>query len=106
MYMLSAVEETASWTCEKIKAIRDLLEETAIFCREHLPSAVYSRELIDLIFVQPYCKIAFLVEAGIAERKTASVYLQKLEGIGVLSSTQIGREKVYINPRLIDLLKG
>ena len=106
MYMLSAIEETASWTCVKIKAIRDLLEETALLCRERLPTSVYSRELVDLIFVQPYCKIAFLVDAGIAERKTASVYLQKLEGIGVLSSVQLGREKVYINPKLVDLLKG
>lgn len=106
MYMLSAVEETAAWTCEKIKAIRDLLEETAVFCRENLPASVYSRELMDLVFVQPYCKIAFLVDAGIAERKTASVYLQKLEGIGVLTSAQLGREKVYINPKLIGLLKG
>ena len=53
MYMLSAVEETATWTCEKIKAIRDLLEETAVFCRENLPASVYSRELMDLIFAQP-----------------------------------------------------
>jgi Fic family protein len=106
MYMLSAIEETAAWTCEKLKAIRDLLEETAIFCRENLPASVYSRELVDLIFVQPYCKIAFLVDAGIAERKTASVYLQKLEGIGVLTSSLLGREKVYVNPKLIGLLKG
>ncbi|ABQ28291.1 protein adenylyltransferase Fic [Geotalea uraniireducens] len=106
IYMLAAIEETALWTCEKIKAIRDLLEETVILCKEKLSGSIYSRELVDLIFVQPYCKIAFLVEAGIAERKTASVYLQKLEGIGVLRSAQLGREKVYINPRLIDLLNG
>jgi len=106
MYMLTAIEETASWTCEKIIAIRDLLEETVVFCKEKLSGSVYSRELIELIFVQPYCKIAFLVEAGIAERKTASVYLQKLEEIGVLRSSQLGREKVYINPRLIELIKG
>lgn len=106
MYMLTAIEETASWTCEKMKAIRNLLEETILFCRERLPATVYSRELIDLIFIQPYCKIAFLVDAEIAERKTASVYLQKLEGIGVLHSIQVGREKIYINPKLVDLLKG
>lgn len=106
IYMLAVIEETALWTCEKIKAIRDLLEDTVILCKEKLSGSIYSRELVDLIFVQPYCKIAFLVEAGIAERKTASVYLQKLEGIGVLRSAQVGREKVYINPRLIDLLKG
>ncbi|MEA5115798.1 MAG: Fic family protein [Geobacteraceae bacterium] len=106
LYMLTAIEETAAWTCEKIKAIRDLLEETVIYCKEHLPGTVYSRELIDLIFIQPYCKIAFLVESGIAERKTASVYLKKLEEIGLLRSFQMGREKVFINPQLIELLKG
>ena len=86
MYMLTAIEETAVWSCEKIKALRDLLEDTVVFCRECLPTSVYLREPIDLIFIEPYCKIAFLVEAGIAECKTASVYLQKLEAIGVLQS--------------------
>lgn len=106
LYMLAAIEKTAAWTCAKIKAIRDLLEETVIYSKENLPGSVYSRELIDLIFVQPYCKIAYLVEAGIAERKTASVYLKNLEEIGLLRSSQIGREKIYINPKLIELLKG
>ena len=59
MYMLTAIEETASWTCVKIKAIRDLLEETVVLCKEKLSGSVYSRELIELIFAQPYCKISF-----------------------------------------------
>jgi Fic family protein len=106
LYMLAAVQETARWTCEKILAIRDLLEETVSFCREKLPGRVYSRELIDLIFLQPYCKIAFLVEAGMAERKTAGSYLQELEKAGVLNSVRIGRERIYINPRLVELLRS
>ncbi|NTV51296.1 MAG: Fic family protein [Desulfobulbaceae bacterium] len=106
MFVLDAIEETALWTFEKINAIRNLLEETATQCRERLPASVYSRELVDLIFVQPYCKIGFLVEAGIAERKTASVYLQRLEEIEVLKSIRIGKEKVFINPKLVDLLRG
>ena len=104
LYMLTTVEETASWTCRKIFAIRDLIERTAVLCKKELPGNVYSRELMDLIFIQPYCKIAFLVEAGLAERKTASGYLQKLEKIGVLNSIKIGREKIYLNPALIQLL--
>jgi Fic family protein len=106
LYMLAAVQETARWTCEKILAIRDLLEETVSFCREKLPGRVYSRELIDLIFLQPYCKIAFLVEAGMAERKTAGSYLQELEKAGVLNSVRIGKERIYINPRLVELLRS
>ena len=104
LYMLTAVEETAVWTCRKISAIRDLLERTAAVCKKKLPGNVYSRELMELIFVQPYCKIAFVVEVGLAERKTASVYLKKLEEIGVLNSMKIGREKIYLNPALVKLL--
>ena len=106
LYMLTAVEETARWTCEKILAIRDLLEETVQFCREKLPGRVYSRELIDLIFTQPYCKIAFLVDAGLAERKTAGSYLQELEKIKVLNSVRIGKERIFINPGLVELLRS
>ena len=104
LYMLTAVKETAAWTGRKVFSIRDLLERTATVCKKKLPGNVYSRELMDLIFIQPCCKIAFVVEAGLAERKTASVYLQKLEEIGVLNSAKIGREKIYLNPALVELL--
>ena len=43
---------------------------------------VYSKELIELLFVQPYCKIKQLVDAGIAKRQTAAEYLKELEKIG------------------------
>jgi len=104
LYMLDAVETTAAWTTGRIIAVRDLFEQTCDRCRRELPSKVYSKELIELTFVQPYCKIAFVVDAGIAQRQTAARYLQALGEIGVLSSAKIGREKYYINPGLIDVL--
>jgi Fic family protein len=104
LFMLTAVEETAWWTIGRILAIRDLLEMTLERSRKELPARVYSKELIELIFVQPYCKIAFVVEAGIAERKTASVYLQELERIGVLVGEKRGREVIYQNPALLEVL--
>ncbi len=106
LYMLTAVEEMALWTRDRVLAIRSLLEKTVALCRKRLPPRIYSRELIDTIFYQPYCKIAFLVEAGLAERKTAAVYLQKLEDIGVLKSVKAGRERIFLNPKLLDLLRG
>jgi predicted transcriptional regulator len=60
--------------------------------------------LVELIFRQPYCKIAFVVEAGIARRKTASHYLQELERIGILTSERAGREMAYRNPALLSVL--
>ena len=76
LYMLTAVEDTALWTRDRVLAIRSLLEKTAALCRKRLPARIYSRELIDTYFLQPYCKIGFLVEADIAERKTSAVYLK------------------------------
>lgn len=103
LYMLNAVEETACWTTAKIHAIRKLMQDTADYVRQKAP-AVYSRELIELIFVQPYCRIGNLVDADIAKRQTASVYLKELCNVGVLKEVKAGREKLFINPRLMTLL--
>lgn len=103
LYLLDAVEQTADWTREKIVVIRDLMQHTVDYVRDTLPS-IYSRELVDLIFVQPYCRIGNVVEAGLAKRQTASVYLKQLCEIGVLKEVRAGREKLFIHPKLMHLL--
>ena len=103
LFMLRAVSETAHWTTGKIAAIREQLESTAEIIRRDAPK-IYSRELAELIFVQPYCRIGNLVEVGIAQRQSASVYLQKLRDIGVLEQRKAGREKLFINPAFLRLL--
>jgi Fic family protein len=65
---------------------------------------IYSRELIDLLFMQPYSKISFLVESGIASRNTASKYLNRLADIGILEKSQVGNEFLYLNKQLYDLI--
>ncbi|MEE8058037.1 MAG: hypothetical protein V3T17_09390 [Pseudomonadales bacterium] len=60
--------------------------------------------MIDIIFEQPYCRIGNLVEADIAKRQTASEYLKKLVGIGVLVEQQAGRERLFIHPKLMELI--
>lgn len=105
LYMLRGITETALCTSDRIKAIRRLLDETVEHCRTDIPQ-VYSRELIDLIFRQPYCKISFLVDAGIAKRQTASSYLRELERIGVLTGEKIGREMIYKHPALLGVLSA
>ncbi len=106
MFMLEAVEKTSLETLNTVKSIRDLMEETINYCRENLPKTSYSKELIELLFVQPYTKIDFLVSNNIAERRTASKYLSQLEEIGVLESFKSWKENIYINKKLYELLKG
>ena len=103
IFMLRGVEETAIWTTKKIAAIRKLADDTVVFVRSQLPK-IYSRELVDVIFEQPYCRIANVVEAGIVGRQAASRYLKAFTSIGVLSERTVGREKLFIHPRLLTLL--
>ncbi|MEK7403039.1 MAG: Fic family protein [Gemmatimonadota bacterium] len=103
LYVLSAVDETARWTTDRIRRVRELMESTADFVRKKQPR-VYSHELVELIFVQPYCRIRNVVEAGIAERQTAAVYLKRLAMAGVVEEVRSGRDKLFVNPRLVRLL--
>lgn len=104
LFMLEAVSSTARWTTEKIAAIRHLMETTGERVRGGAPS-IYSKELVEVIFTQPYCRIGNLVDAQIAKRQSASVYLKKLCTIGVLEEVKAGREKLFINPKLLNLFK-
>ena len=103
LFILEAVRTTAEWTSAKIDAIRDLLDETAAAIRQRMPK-IYSRELVELIFVNPYCRIGDVVEAEIAKRQTAAIYLKALSAEDILEEIKVGRENLYINPPLLALL--
>ena len=105
MYMLEGVEETCNWTTDKIKAIRELMQHTSQYVAGKLPK-IYSWELVEALFKQPYCRINNLVAADIAKRQTASVYLKQLCDIGVLREIRSGRETLFVHPKYIELLSG
>lgn len=83
LYMLQAVRETSDWSTARIRAIRDLLDQTAERIRHDFPK-IYTRELAEVIFVNPYCRIGALVSAGIAKHQAASAYLKALAKNGFL----------------------
>lgn len=103
IFILKGITETARWTTGKIAAIRDLQEKCILHVRRELPK-IYSRELVDAVFEFPYCWIRNLVDRGIAKRQTASIYLKELVRIGVLEEKPVGKERLFINPRLLNLL--
>lgn len=103
LYIIKGVEETSIWTTQKIAAIRKLSEHTTQYVRTKLPK-IYSYELVNLIFELPYCRIVSLTEAGIAKRQTASQYLKQLVEIGVLAEAATTKEKLFVHPKLMQLL--
>lgn len=88
---------------ENVGAIRQLAETTAAYVRGRLPK-LYSRELVELIFEQPYCRISNVVDKRLAQRQAGSRYLKELAAIGVLREMQAGKEKLFIHPKLMQLL--
>ncbi len=104
-FILDGVEETCTWTTDKIKSIRELMQHTGQFVQESLPK-IYSWELVELLFKQPYCRIGNLVDSGIAKRQTASVYLKQLCDLGILREVKSGRENIFVHPKYIELLTG
>jgi len=104
LYILNAIEETSKLTLEKVKSIKNLLESTVENIKGQCPK-IYSKELAEIIFENPYSKIDFLVKKLDINRKTASKYLKELEDNNFLSHIQIGKEKVYINDNLMEILR-
>jgi Fic family protein len=104
LYILKGIEQTSQSTIRQINKINMLFSETQKLVQEQLPR-IYSKDLIEQLFINPYCKIEFLVNNLGVERKAASRYLSSLEALGVLKSEQKGKEVIYINTELYNLLK-
>ena len=101
--ILQAIEATAIETRKRIHSIRQAMTEAKELIKVAAPK-MYSHELVELIFSQPYTRIGFLEQSGLAKRQTASVYLKRLEELGILVSVKSWRETLYLNPKLMQLL--
>lgn len=104
MFMLKAIESTSKDTISRIINIKEQLDSTIVSVQKNAPK-VYRKELVELLFEHPYSKIEFVVDRLGVERKAASRYLKELESIGIVESQKVGRELLYINRELIEILK-
>ena len=102
LYMLDAVSETACRTLVIVERIRELMAEYKHAIRSKLPR-IYSHELVNNIFRNPYTKIDFVRREVGVSRPTAARYLEALTDEGFLSKRSAGRGNYYVNTRLVDL---
>ncbi|WP_339885348.1 Fic family protein [Polaribacter vadi] len=105
MYMLDMVEQTASKGRQQIAEIEKLMNKMGAEIQEKLPR-IYSKDLMEQLFRLPYSKRNQLEKVGLGNLKTVGNYLKELEKAGFLKSEQVGKEKLYLNFRLLEVLKG
>lgn len=104
LFMLDGVAETATETLQLIKKINALVEQTAEDILAALPK-IYSRELVDLLFYEFYTKTIYIEKGLRVSRRTAVTYLTALEESGFLVSERMGRERIYLNKRLFEVVR-
>ena len=103
LYFLKGVEVTAKETINLITNINNLMQQYKTDIQEKLPK-IYSQDLINILFKNPYTKIEFLEKELKISRQTASIYLDKISELGILEKTKIGKSNYYLNTGLIKIL--
>jgi Fic family protein len=105
LYMLDMIEDTANKGLKRINKITMAMEETANEIKKKVPK-VYSKDLIEILFRLPYTKRQHLIDENIGNLKTVGNYLIALEENGFLKSEKVGKEKLYLNQRLLKILEN
>lgn len=103
-YMLTAFEEQAKESTDTLLKIKDLHEQTKRKIRNELPK-IYSRDLVDAIFSQPFITPTRYGEVLKVTYQTGSSHLKSLEKIGIMQSVRVGKYLFFANIALLDLLR-
>ena len=105
LYMLNMIEETSVKGLLRLHKIMQAMDKTADEIKQKLPK-IYSKDLIEILFRLPYTKRQHLIEENIGNPKTVGNYLIKLEETGFLKSVKAGKEKLYLNHQLLEILES
>jgi Fic family protein len=103
LYFLKSIEITAKQTIDLITNINNLMQEYKADIQTKLPK-IYSQDLINILFKNPYTKIEFLEKELRLSKRTAQNYLDNVAENGFLEKTKIGKSNYYMNNALIKVL--
>ncbi len=104
LYILDMIEITSKNGRQRIERIEKLMKSMGEDIQKKLPR-VYSKDLLEILFRLPYTKRNFIENAGLGNIKTSGNYLKNLEENGFLKSVIVGKEKLYLNSQLMEILK-
>lgn len=104
IYMLKGIEQTALSTINIINKISVEMKQMKNELREK--TKIYSKELLESLFYDFYTKVSYIKEQLNCSERTALRYLNELEKQGFITSEKIGRERIYKNENLWNLIKN
>lgn len=104
IYMLEGIAESAEYTIRLIKQIVNAIELTKKFMLERLPN-IFKPEIVEHLFFHMYTKNELFKEELHLSRATATKYLKLLETKGFITSVRVGKEVIYKNVQLFNLLQ-
>lgn len=102
LYILKAIEETSIYTVNKIEEIDQLFNKIWTLVQEKQPTI--RKEVVEKIFEQPYISPKSLLDSNIKSLNTAKKYLGQLHELGIMIPEKIGKEIIYLNIDLFNLL--
>lgn len=105
LYMLDMIEQTASKSLKRLNLITQAIEEMSTNIKTKLPK-MYSKDLVEILFRLPYTKRQNLIDDNLGNAKTVGNYLIALEQNGILESVKVGKEKLYLNQKLLKILEN
>lgn len=103
LYMLEVARESATSTTRKIGSIRTCQDDVAERARAATPGG-RDAQFLAVLFEQPYCRISTVADRCDVSRQTASSWLRALVAAGLLSDAKVGREILFVNHELLDVL--
>ncbi len=103
IYMIKGVYYMSDYTIrfinnfiDKMNLVTDIVKSSEL--------KIYSLELINYLFYDFYTKNTFLREELNISRNTASKYLKELVNLGILEEEKVGKEIIYKNIHLYNLM--
>jgi Fic family protein len=105
IYILKAVEEASVFTINFINKINESYRMTCEQMSNKLPK-IYRKEIVDSIYFEFYTKNVYFQKYLNLSRTTSTTYLKLLVKEGFLVEEKIGKEVIYKNVVLFNLIEN
>jgi Fic family protein len=97
LFMIKAVDVSSRNALSQISSINNLMHDYA--------KTIHDTRLLNLIFERPYCRIIDVQKTLGSSRPTATKTLKTLVEDKVLQMKKVGRDNLYINTELMNILQ-
>jgi len=105
MYILRGIYETSQYTVNLILRINNAIEITKTEMKKRLPD-IYRFEIVEHLFSYMYTKNEYFRHDLNIARATSTKYLKALEKEGFLISEKVGKEVIYKNVQLFNIINN